>query len=85
MRGSDRLIIPSRGSISIPAGLAPIVPMWAIAGGGAAMVAPGALWMVPSTQMWGFPEGSMVVSDGQGGSPTAVGGKQELQLSGNIR
>nr|ATU32537.1 TCP9-like protein [Cymbidium ensifolium] len=82
MRGFDRPIIPSGGSISIPAGLAPIAPMWAIAGGGAAMVPPGTVWMVPSTQMWGFHAGSMVVSDDvQGcGSPTAVGGKQELQL-----
>nr|AQR59354.1 proliferation cell factor-like protein 2 [Cattleya trianae] len=80
MRGSDRPLIPSGGAISTPVGLAPIAPMWAIAGAGAAMVAPGALWMVPSSQMWGFPAGSMVVGDGQGGSPTAGAGKQVLQL-----
>ncbi|KAI0488970.1 hypothetical protein KFK09_028811 [Dendrobium nobile] len=81
MRGSDRPLIPSGGAISIPAGLAPITPMWAIAGGGAAMVAPGAVWMLPSSQMWGFPAGSMIVGGGQeDGSPTAAGGKQELQL-----
>lgn len=80
VKGFDRPLIPSLGSISIPAGLAPIGPMWAIAGGGAAVVAPGALWMVPSSQMWGFPAGSLVVGDGNGGSPMAVGGKKELQL-----
>ncbi|XP_020575223.1 transcription factor PCF2-like [Phalaenopsis equestris] len=80
MRGSDRAFISSGGAMSIPAGLAPITPMWAIAGGGAAMIAPGGVWMVPSSQMWGFPAGSVVVSDGQGGSPTKGEGKQELQL-----
>ncbi|KAK8915987.1 Transcription factor TCP9 [Platanthera zijinensis] len=82
-RGSDHALLQASGSVSVPAGLAPIAPMWAIAGGTAgmtrALVPHGTVWMVPPN-MWGFPAAGMLNGGRHGGSPEDDGGKQELQL-----
>lgn len=72
MRCSDHPLFQASGSVSVPVGLAPIAPMW---------VPPGAVWVVPPNQMWGFRAVSMVNGGGRYvGSPPEGGGKQELQL-----
>ncbi|KAK8964706.1 Transcription factor TCP9 [Platanthera guangdongensis] len=83
-RGSDHALLQASGSVSVPAGLAPIAPMWAIAGGTAgmtgALVPQGTVWVVPPSHMWGFRAVGMLNGGRHGGSPEDDGRKQELQL-----